>query len=148
RGLCCGGSPTVGTNNKVMFARSTDGGVSFPFSTTVVTVPANQAISFNSTSPLGVRWSDTPNIAADPVTNGTFYAIWTQYRTASVAASAAAYLSRTTDNGATWSSPVIAYNNPNANIFQGFGWVKVTADHTVHITFLGGTTNNTAVAQF
>ena len=22
RGLCCGGAPTVGTNNKVMFARS------------------------------------------------------------------------------------------------------------------------------
>src|SRR5205085_3108744 len=79
RGLCCGSSPTVGTNNKVAFARSTDGGVTFPFSTTVVTVPLARAIPFNSNSPLGARWSDMPNIAADP-TDGTFYAIWTQYR--------------------------------------------------------------------
>ena len=148
RGLCCGGSPTVGTNNKVMFARSTDGGVTFPFSDTIVTVPLNQAVPFNSTSPLGVRWSDTPNITADPLTNGTFYALWTQYRTPSTAASAAIYLARSVDNGATWSAPVIVYNNPNANIFQGFGWVKVTPDHTVHVTFLGGTTSNTVVAQF
>jgi hypothetical protein len=148
RGLCCGGAPTVGTHDEVKFARSTDGGVSFPFSNTIVSVPANQSISFNSTSPFNQRWSDTPNIAADPVTNGTFYAVWTQYRTANTAASAAVYLSKTTDNGANWSTPVIPYNNPNANIFQGFGWVKVTPDHTVHVTFLTGTTSNTAAAQF
>ena len=148
RGACCGGFSPINAPNKVMFARSTDGGVSFPFSTTIVTVPLNQTVPFNSTSPLGVRWSDTPNIAADPATNGTFYAVWTQYRTPSTAASAAIYLSKTTDNGATWSAPVIPYNNPNANIFQGFGWVKVTTDHAVHVTFTGGTTSNTTVAQF
>src|SRR5207248_3029834 len=146
RGQCC--NIIVNVPNNVVFARSTDGGVSFPFSTTVVTVPQNQAVMFNSTSPFGQRWSDTPNIAADPVTNGTFYAIWTQYRTANTAASAAIYLSRSTDNGATWSAPVIPYNNPNPNIFQGFGWVKVTADHTVHLTYFGGTTSNSAGAQF
>jgi len=148
RGACCGGFIPINAPNKVMFARSSDGGVSFPFSTTIVTVPLNQTVPFNSTSPLGVRWSDTPNIAADPATNGTFYAVWTQYRTASTAASAAIYLSKSVDNGATWSAPVIVYNNPNANIFQGFGWVKVTTDHAVHVTYLGGTTSNTAVAQF
>jgi hypothetical protein len=74
--------------------------------------------------------------------------LWTQYRTANSAASAAIYLSKTTDNGANWSTPIIPYNNPNAGIFQGFGWVKVTADHTVHVTFLGGTTSNTTAAQF
>ena len=42
---------------------------------------------------------------------------------------------------------MIPYNKPNANIFQGFGWVKVTTDHTVHVT-LRGTTSNTAVAHF
>lgn len=149
RGLCCGSSPTVGTNNKVMFTRSTDGGATFPFSDTIVTVPLNMAVPFNSTSPFaGQRWSDTPNIAADPVTNGTFYAVWTQYRTANSNASAAIYLSKTTDNGATWSTPVIPYNNPNGSIFQGFGWVKVTPDHTVHITYLGGTSTNNSAAQF
>ncbi len=147
RGLCCGSSATVGSNNKVAFARSTDGGVTFPFSTTIVTVPQNQSVVFNSTSPLGVRWSDMPNITADPV-DGTFYAIWTQYRTASTPASSAISLSKSTDNGNTWSTPVIPFNNPNGSIFQGWGWVSVTPDQTVHVTYLGGTTSNTAVAQF
>jgi hypothetical protein len=148
RGACCGGFSPINSPNKVMFSRSSDGGVTFPFSTTIVTVPLNQTVPFNSTSPLGVRWSDTPNIAADPTTNGVFYSVWTQYRTANTAASAAIYLSKTTDNGATWSTPVIPYNNPNANLFQGFGWVKVTADHAVHVSYLGATTSNSVVAQF
>jgi hypothetical protein len=148
RGMCCGGPSPINSPNKVMFTRSTDGGVSFPYSTTIVTVPLNESVPFNSTSPFGQRWSDTPNIAADPTTNGTFYAVWTAYRTPSTPASAAVYLSSSTDNGATWSAPVIPYNNPNASIFQGFGWVKVTADHTVHVTYFGGTTSNTVAAQF
>src|SRR5207302_7779575 len=82
------------------------------------------------------------------VTNGTFYAIWTQYRTVSNNASSAIYMSRTTDNGNSWSTPVIPFNNPNGSIFQGWGWVKVTPDHTVHVTYLGGTTSNTVAAQF
>jgi len=94
-----------------------------------------------------VRWSDSPNITADPV-NGTYYAVWTQYRTASTPGSAAIYLSRSTDGGNTWSAPVIPYNNPNANIFQGFGWVSVSKDQTVHVTYLGGTSSNSVVAQY
>jgi len=148
RGMCCGGPSPINSPNKVMFTRSTDGGVSFPYSTTIVTVPLNQSVPFNATSPFGQRWSDTPNIAADPTTNGVFYSVWTAYRTPSTPASAAIYLSKTTDNGVTWSTPAIPYNNPNANIFQGFGWVKVTADHTVHVTYFGGTTSNTVGGQF
>jgi hypothetical protein len=147
RGMCCGGPSPINAQNKVMFARSTDGGVTFPFSTTVVTVALNQTVPFNSTSPLGVRWSDAPNITADPA-NGTFYATWIQYRTASTPASSAAYVAKSTDNGVTWSTPVIAFNNPNPNIFQGWPWLAVSQDHTVHLTYLGGTTTNTAVAQF
>ncbi len=95
-------SGVIATSNKVMAARSTDGGVTFGTPTTIVTVPQNQSVPFNSVSPGGFRWSDTPNITADPV-DGTLYAVWVQYRTASTPASAAVFLSG--DRGATWSAP-------------------------------------------
>ncbi len=147
RGMCCGGPSPINSPNKVMFARSTDGGVTFPFSTTVTTVSLARTVPFNSTSPFGTRWSDTPNIAADPA-NGDFYAVWTQYRADSTPAGSAIFLSKSTDAGSTWSAPVIPFNNPNPNIFQGWGWVKVTPDHTIHVTYLGGTSSNTVAAQF
>jgi hypothetical protein len=140
-------SGVISTDNKVMAARSTDGGVTFGANTTIVDVPVNQSVPFNSNSPGGFRWSDTPNIAADPV-DGTLYAVWVQYRTANTPASAAVFVSSSTDNGAIWSTPVVAFNNPNPNLFQYFPWVQVSADHMVHLTFSGGVGNNTTEGQF
>ncbi len=144
RGLCCGGSPTVGTNDKVMFARSTDGGVTFPFSNTIVTVPWPTRPS-SSTRPRPSASAGATRRTSRPTRSPTAPSTPSGPSTArpTPPASAAIYLSKTTDNGVTWSTPVIPYNNPNANIFQGFGWVKVTADHTVHVTYFGGTTTNT-----
>ncbi|MFL5734680.1 MAG: hypothetical protein ACJ78Q_16080, partial [Chloroflexia bacterium] len=144
RGSCCG---VITATNKVMWSRSTDGGITFPISSTIVTVPLNQSVSFNTASPGVFRWSDAPNIAADPA-DGTLYAVWIQYRTANTPASAATYLSRSTNDGTTWSTPVIVYNNPNANIFQYMPWVTVSEDHVVHVTYGSGTTNNSTLAQF
>jgi N-acetylneuraminic acid mutarotase len=146
RGRCCGIIPPTGTN-KVMWSRSTDGGVTFPVSSTIVTVPANQSVEFNSTSPGSFRWSDAPNIAADPV-DGTLYAVWIQYRTANVDDSAATFLSRSTNDGTNWSAPVVVFNNPNASIFQYMPWVTVSEDHVVHVTYGGGTTSNSTLGQF
>ena len=131
RGQCC----NVITNvpNKVMAARSTDGGVTFPFSTTIVTVPTNQSIMLNATSPGGFRWSDAPNITADP-SDGTLYATWIAYQTPDVPGSAAAYVSRSTDEGGTWAAPLVA-DPADATAFQYMPWIKVTPDHTVHLTY-------------
>jgi len=140
-------SGQISTTNKVMAARSTDGGATFGPLTTIVEVPLNQSVPFNSISPGGFRWSDAPNIAADPV-DGTLYAVWVQYRTANTPASAAVFLSRSDDNGATWSAPVIPFNNPDPNLFQYYPWVQVSADHMVHLTFSGGVGNNGTEAHF
>ena len=51
RGMCCGGPSPINSPNKVMWARSTDGGVSFPVSGTIFTVALNQTVPFNATSP-------------------------------------------------------------------------------------------------
>ena len=52
RGKCCGGgTPFVNVANKLAWAKSTDGGVTFPISGTAVTVPISQSISYNSPRP-------------------------------------------------------------------------------------------------
>ncbi len=147
RGLV--GNVAFGDTDKVMWARSTDGGSTFTTSDSsrVYTVPTNQSIIWNTASPGGFRWSDAPNVAADPV-NGYLYAVWLQYRTPSTPESAAVYLSKSTDEGNTWSTPVIPYNNPNPNLFQYFPWVQVSNDHVVHVTFSGAVGNNTTAAHF
>ena len=60
RGKCCGGSPTLNVANKVAWSRSTDGGVTFPISGTVVTVPISQSVSYNSSAPAASAGATPP----------------------------------------------------------------------------------------
>ncbi len=118
-----------------MWARSTDGGVTFQqgMSGTITTVPLEQSVSNNSISPGGFYWSDMPNIAADPV-DGTLYAVWLQYRVPNDKTTAAVYLSRGTRDAACWTTPIVV--SPNyPNKYQFMPWVQVSHDHTVHVTF-------------
>ncbi|HUS16975.1 MAG TPA: S-layer homology domain-containing protein [Chloroflexia bacterium] len=143
RGACCG---YIHTTNKVMAARSTDGGVTYPYSTTIVTVPLSLTLEFNSYSPGGFRWSDTPNIAADP-TDGTLYAVWVQYRLPDAPTSAAVYLSRGSADATTWTTPIIV-DDSNRTKFQYMPWVQVSPDHVVHVTYSKAVTNNASLAHF
>lgn len=161
RGKCCAPNARIqiDTENKVMWSRSTDGGVTFPTSGRIYTVPVQQSISWGSLSPgdanppfAGFRWSDAPNVAADPV-DGTLYAVWTAYRQPMQGTTAAVYLSRGTDDGTgliTWTAPVIV-NNSYPNKYQFFPWVQVSKDHVVHVTYgaaIPSGTLNKQVAQF
>ena len=131
RGACCN---VITTTNKIAWARSTNGGVTFPVSGTIATVPQAQSIEFNSLSPAGFRWSDTPNVAADPGTDGLLYAVWTAFRVAGQPDTAGVYLARTTDSGVNWTAPVLVDNSQPAK-FQVFPWVTVSLDHVVHVTY-------------
>ncbi len=135
---------TNGSN--IMWARSANGGASFAITGTVAHIDYNYAISFGATSPGGFRWSDAPNIAADPV-DATLYAVWAQYRVANQPNSAAIYLSKSTNNGDTWSTPMIPYV-PASGRYQYFPWVQVSGDHVVHLTFSGSVSNDHSVAHF
>ncbi len=137
-----------GTNTtKFKWSRSTDGGATFPISGTIATIPVNQSISFNTTSPGGFRWGDAPTITADP-TDGTLYMSFISLRTAGNTSSAATYVARSSNNGATWSTPVIV-DNSQPTRYQYFPWIAVSKDHTVHVQY-GAQASATAsnVAQF
>ncbi len=147
RGRCCSElTPVINVENKVMWARSTDGGATFANSGTIVTVPLEQSVPSGSRSPGGFRWSDAPDISADPV-DGTLYAVWVQYRTAGDARTAAVYLSRGTPDATCWTTPVIVYNDSQP-LFQYMPWVAVSHDHVVHVTFGAGDGSNTSLAQY
>ena len=101
---------------------------------TIATVPISQSVQYNSMGPANFRWTPAPNIAADPV-DGTLYAAWVAYRSADTPTSAAVYISRSTDNGASWSAPVVAGNGSYQYWYMP--WVQVSPDHGVHLTFQG-----------
>jgi hypothetical protein len=147
---CCGASPTLYNGpNKFMWARSTDGGDTFPISGTIATDPISQSIAFNSSSPAGFRWNSTSTIAADPV-DGTLYGVWVDMRQPNTNTSAAVYLSRGAPDGSTWTTPVIV-NNDFPTKFQYMPWVQVSPDHIVHVTYGAAApsgTGNSQVSQY
>jgi hypothetical protein len=131
--------PDINTDNKIMWARSTDGGNTFDRSNNniIATDPSARSIPFSSISPGGFQWSASPNITADPV-DGTLYAVWTDYRQTNAYSTASVYISRGTDDGIggiSWTPETLVYDNPNIYAYQYFPWVQVSKDHVVHVTF-------------
>jgi hypothetical protein len=147
---CCGANPTLYNGpNKFMWARSTDGGDTFPISGTIATDPISQSISFNSNSPGNFRWNSTSTIAADPV-DGTLYAVWVDLRQPNTLTSSATYLSRGAPDGSSWTTPVIV-NNDFPLKFQYMPWVTVSPDHVVHVTYGAAApsgSSNSQVSQY
>ncbi len=160
RGKCCGSTIIMNIANQEKWALSTDGGQSFSQSGVIgADTPFSQSISWLSYSPPdpspnpfpGFRWSDEPNVTADPV-DGTLYAVWLQYRVGDNNRTAAVYLSRGILNGGflTWSQPTIV-DNSYPNKYQFLPWVRVSRDHTVHVTYgaaLPSGTLNREVGKF
>ncbi len=155
RGRCCTDPPVQPVNvpNKIMWARSTDCGDTFTSPGIIYTVPLEQSVPFNSSSPSSpyfFRWSDDPNVAADPA-DGTLYAVWTAYRSSTGDPSTAGvYLSRGTPDATVWTPPVLV-NNDFPNKFQYYPWVQISPDHVVHVTYSAVAPNgnsNTEMAHF
>ncbi len=140
RGRCCENpepsrTPIINVENKVMWARSTNGGDTFPSSGAIVTVPVEKSVPWTALSPGNFPWSDSPNIAADPV-DGTLYTVWVAYRTASDNRTGRVYLSRGSVDAMNWSPPVMVDPNDAYPLnFQYFPWVQVSKDHVVHVTY-------------
>lgn len=154
-GRCCGEDqpgPHIDTGTVEEWARSTDGGQTFSAAQPIHTTSKSHAIIWNDTSPNdpgpngfgGFRWSDAPNVTADPV-DGTLYAVWAEYRgNYTDKITAGVYLSRGIDLGQgdiVWSDPVLV-DNSAPNKYQFFPWVQVSKERatgslygTVRVTY-------------
>lgn len=134
---CQGSVPAVAPNgdvfvvwydymdNSAHMARSTNGGLSFgtPFTVAAIT-PIPSPLPGGS-----FRNNSFPVVAISP-TNGSLYVVWNDYRNGD----ADIYLTRSTNNGASWSPPVRLNDDPLGNdAHQFFPWVTVAPNGTVYV---------------
>ncbi len=92
---------TIGTDGDILFARSTDGGVTW-------TSPA----PVNAYAPTDAAIDDEPRIATDRA--GTWLVVWTTR--AAPGSDADVLVARTTDAGDTWSAPVAVNTNAATDV--------------------------------
>jgi hypothetical protein len=112
--------------NALGFNRSTDGGATFLGETRIIT-----NIRGHRNTPLpntAIRRDSFPSMAVDVSggpRNGSIYVVWTNVGVPGVnAGDTNIYLIRSTDQGATWSTPVRVNNDSTTNA-QWFPWVSV-----------------------
>jgi phage-related protein len=127
-------------STSIKYARSTDGGDSFPTTGEVAYLVPDLSVPLNSQSPAGFRWSGAvPQVAADPVEDGVVYVVWIERRAASNNGTTAVYLKRgstdETTGTITWSNPVAVYSGAAANDYEFMPSVFVSRDRVVHVTF-------------
>ncbi len=112
--------------NSVLFSRSTDGGQTFPFFTRIsdlTDLPSPLPPTNFRNNPFGA-------MAADKQIYGYLYAVWADYRNGD----ADILLSRSTDDGNSWSAPQRVNDDPVANgKDQFFPWITASADGSIHI---------------
>jgi hypothetical protein len=121
-------TPTQPNYDTVLFSRSTDGGQTFPFFTHIASMR-------DIPSPLphsSFRDWGAGAMAGDQTIDGYLYAVWADYRTGD----ADILLSRSTDNGTTWSAPQRVNDDPVSNgKDQFFPWIATSPDGTVHVSW-------------
>ena len=112
--------------DSVLFSRSTDGGQTFPFFTHIASLTDLPS----PLPPTSFRDNAGGSMAADQQLDGYLYAVWADYATGD----ADIRLSRSTDNGNTWGTPVRLNDDPLGNgKDQFFPWIASAPDGYIHV---------------
>jgi hypothetical protein len=138
--LCQGSAPAVGPNGEIyvawleltapgtiQFDKSLDGGLTFGTDVDVATISAFQGLP-NGT----FRSFSFPSIAADKSGgphHGNIYIVWP-----AAPNDADVFLSRSTDGGNNWSTPIVVNDDGTTNA-QFFPWVEVDPNGNVNVGF-------------
>lgn len=116
--------------------RSLDGGQTFVSRTIALRMDSWGVGENNSRFPGTFRVPQLPTLAVDP-SSGTLYAAWPDTTDqAAGQANVDVYFSRSTDQGDSWTTPVIV-NGEGPNVGdQFFPWIEVDSQGRVHLVYL------------
>lgn len=122
--------PLSGTTSTLYCARSTDGGVTFPTRNQIATLTYESGM----TAPVQDRANPQGNFAVDPV-NGSLHIVWNSFEGASNQI-LKGYYARSTDAGATWSTPLDLNTLSPAGTYHSYMPTVATANNgTVSISW-------------
>jgi hypothetical protein len=113
------------------FNKSTNGGASWQGASRIMNI---QGIRGNLTYKNGIRVASFPSMAVDRsggIWNGTIYVVWADKRYGNPDI----LLSKSTDGGTTWTTPVIVNDNDLLGNDQWFSWITVNSYGVINIVF-------------
>jgi hypothetical protein len=130
--------PSTWKENAIGFNKSIDGGVHWGTAERILNITGIRGFWYHKNSAVPkkpIRINSFPSMAVDKSGgqyNGYIYIVWANEGAGSD--SADIHLSKSTDDGSTWSTP-IKVNNDNTTNDQWFPWITVDSNGMVTITF-------------
>ena len=127
-----------GGNNYAMFmTKSTDGGVTFTPETKVADLDLPALFSGDPAVP-GIsenRLYPCPHLAIDPSATETIYMTWSDVATNTAASGLNIYLTKSTDGGNSWSTPLKVNNNTDVESNQFYSSIAVNESGVVFLSW-------------
>ena len=122
--------------NRHMMKRSTDGGQTITTVGTVTTLLDVWDVSFSPQIPGDFRVPQLATFAVDPVDGALFCVYFDTSSFIGGESDVDLWLTRSDDQGATWTSPVVISEDPEPAGDQFFPWLEIDGEGRLHLLYL------------
>jgi len=122
--------------NRHMMKRSTDGGQTIITAGTVTTLLDVWDVSYSPQIPGDFRVPQLATFAVDPVDGGLFCVYFDTSSFIGGESDVDLWLTRSDDQGATWTSPVVISEDPEPAGDQFFPWLEIDGEGRLHLLYL------------
>lgn len=119
----------------VMFRKSTDGGLTFSSAVRAATRMDTWSTQDGSRGPGNFRKPAMNTMAIDPNTGAIYIVYWDTTNIINNKRNLDMYIVKSTDAGASWSTPKIINNDANPPGDQFFGWLEIDHKSRMHLTW-------------